>query len=71
MPPDIAVKALHLLARAKTLAVRRVCNDRAAASLGADAAAVQLCAETASPDGVISTRPKLLKAARVCLARLR
>lgn len=31
--------------------------------LGADAAAVQWCAETASPDGVISTRPKLLKAA--------
>lgn len=31
--------------------------------LGADAAAVQWCAQTVAPDGVISTRPKLLKAA--------
>lgn len=31
--------------------------------LGADAAAVQWCAQCVRPDGVISTRPKLLKAA--------
>ncbi len=31
--------------------------------LGADAAAAQWCARTLRPDGVISTRPKLLKAA--------
>ena len=31
--------------------------------MGADAVAVQWCARTLHPDGVISTRPKLLKAA--------
>ena len=47
----VAVEALNLLARAESLAVRRIGNDRSAAAFGFDAAAIL----THDADGVIDT----------------